>query len=460
MVWNWPLINVHFVGETDQSATPKRDEELVVDLSGWDTVTALSVNRVNEKLAEGMAGLVSNFSFAGNMFGTPHCGSGMFGPWRLLPSDPGDLVRLALPIPTGSVSAGSDPPIDLAGLTAIVQVSLELLSRDQDRSRNLVFSFHAAGMFGDDPKPGLVTPVGLTGAAAVLAELGETGTGIVLNGIANSLVTNASTLSFVFAQLNVVPPGTNSWLAPVRSAYCYAHTGAPGHPGYLMILSVITGRSCSTLPRNVAPGLLAGGGDLVFALSSEQFLTHVVGAALASALGGQASQSHLTYDRGRGSLVNTTAFGIKQIKQGALWYTPQVRALSATVVGDFLNVSVSGDCDLHADILMTYWVTSQPRMVFDPATAFISFIADPHPTSGHEVDIPWWFYLGGPIVRDITELVVTIITNGIATELAGELGSDKLVGWVTTPVRWPGIREIAVTNAVLDGCLSITGSVN
>jgi hypothetical protein len=134
-----------------------------------------------------------------------------------------------------------------------------------------------------------------------------------------------------------------------------------------------------------------------------------------------------------------------------------VDALSATVSGSVLGLSVSGDTDLGAGISMTYWVSSRPRLVFDADTASISFVADPNPTSGHDADVPWWFYLGGVIVAGITELVVTVIANGISNALGSRLGSVGLAAWAGASVHWPGVRGMAVDDAVLDGCLRVSG---
>ncbi|MCT9932152.1 TULIP family P47-like protein [Planotetraspora sp. A-T 1434] len=422
-------------------------------LSGWDTVTALSVESVNRILAE--RELIGDFSFAGDTFGTPYRGSGTLSAWRILPGDTGDLLRLALPIATGTVQAGSGRAIDLAGLTAVVTVSLELLPSDLSSGPgNLVFSLRKAAKTGDSPVPGVVTPVALTGPAATLAELGDLGQRTVLDGIAGSLADRASALSFVLAQVNLVPPGTGDPLAPVQAAYIYVRTR---DAGYVAVLGVTDTRDIARLPRTIEPELLADGREVVFGMSPELFLTAVVRPGLPQVFGGDASIADMVYDPAWGAIRNTSAFSIRSLKEGAIWYTPRVTFLSVSVIGGDLAVRVEGDCDLKAGISMTYWVTSQSRMVFDPASATISFTTDRDPKSGSEADIPLWFILGGILVEGITQLVVTIVSDDIAAALGSRGGITGLDQWGNRSVRWCGSRATVVERAALDECFFISG---
>ncbi|WP_185949702.1 TULIP family P47-like protein [Microbispora sp. KK1-11] len=83
--------------------------------------------------------------------------SARLGAWRVLPGDPGDLLRLALPIVAGGVAGGSGDVIELTGATAVVTVSLHLLPGEVGRPRDLAFDLTRAGRPGDVPVPGVVT---------------------------------------------------------------------------------------------------------------------------------------------------------------------------------------------------------------------------------------------------------------------------------------------------------------
>lgn len=428
-----------------------------MDLHGWDTVTTLSVESVNRMLAVRPQTPADELSFGGENFGTPYKGSARLGAWRVLPGDPGDLLRLALPIVTGGVAGGSGDVIDLTGTTAVVTVSLHLLPGDVGRPRDLVFDLTRAGRPGDVPVPGVVTPVALTGPAKVLDRLKETGRDIVVGAIAEHLVEHATALSYALAEVNLVAPGQGGRLNPVRSAFCYSRSLAPDDPGHIAVLSVTDGRDVSELPRIVDPELTTGGGEVTFAVSSKLFLTEMVRPGLPGVFGGDASVADLAYDPALRALRNTSTFSTRSLREGAIWYTPRVTSLTVGVVGGELAIRVEGDCDLKAGISMTYWVTGESRMVFDPASARISFVSDHEPRSGYQADVPFWYILGGPVVEGVTQLIVTIISKDLAGRLGSQEGPTGLDRWTSRSVQWRGARTVAVEHAALDGCFLLSG---
>jgi hypothetical protein len=427
-----------------------------MNIFGWDTVSVLSITCVNRSLANDSAMLLKAFQFSGNNFGTSYQGGGDFGAWRVLSGGSGELLRLALPITSGQIRGGTAEPIDLSGIEAIVDVSLRLLP--SGTKQDLVFSFGTAGRLGDAPRPDVVTPVGITGPASVIDALGDQGKELVLDGIASFLCADARALSYAFASINLVPPGAASWLAPASSSYCYIERPNPagGAPvGYLAILSVITRRPIGQLSRTVDPELLVG--DTAFAIAGDVFLAHVIQPTLPALFGGAAASDCFVFDAASHAIKQAKAFDIASVKEGLIRYDPRVTALSVTVVGGSVAMSIDGDCDLKAGISMTFWLRNQSRLIFDATTARVAFSADPRPQSGHQADVPWWFYGGGLLVEEITELVVKVIADGIASDLGERLGSVGLAAIAGQSVRWQGMSAFDVTGARLDGAFMISG---
>ncbi|MHA6758310.1 TULIP family P47-like protein [Streptacidiphilus sp. PAMC 29251] len=427
-----------------------------MNIYGWDTVSALSVETANSALAQNSNKLISDFKVSGETLSTPYDLQGEFGPWRIVPGGSGNLLRLAVPIAAGTVRPGAAAGIDLAGCTALVDVSLELLPAPDGHSQDLVFALHQAGQLGDQGRPGVITPVGLQGPGATSAALGAVGTGLVLNGVAESLAANAHAVSFVFASLNPMAPGAGSWLAPVHSAFLYQET--VGGAGHLAILSTTTDRDVSGLQHTVDPELLAGGGELAFAMSTDLFLTHLVAPGLPQVFGGGANPGCFGYDPAKHVITAAHGFGTSSVKEGAIWYTPQVTSLSLGVVGGALALSVNGNCDLKAGISMDWWITSQYSMRYAPAGQSISFSPDQGSRSGHTAHIPWWFWAGGPLVESITQIVVTMISDSLAGVLSGRLGSTGLGTMAATSVHWQGVQAFNATSARLDGALMVNGN--
>ena len=427
-----------------------------MNIYGWDTVTALSVGAVNRALAANSKQLIQEFKVSGSTFGNSYQLQGEFGAWQVVPGGSGNLLRLAVPIVAGSIQPGAGAAVDLAGSTAVVEISLDLLPTADGRSQHLVFALHQAAQTGATPQPGVVTPITLTAPAPATAALGPLGVSLVLDGVAAAMAADAAAVSYVLAAVNLVPPASNSWLTPVESSYVYEEVSGGG--AYLAVLSTVSSRDISQLARTVDPELFAGGGDAAFAISEDLFLEQLIRPALPQVFGGSANAGCFGYDPVKHVITAAHQFGIAEVKEGAIWYTPNVTTLSLGVVGGSLAMAVNGNCDLKAGISMDFWVTSQYPMQYQAATAKISFGGDPHANSGHSASIPWWFWAGGLLVEAITQIVVSVITDSLASDLSSRIGSVGLAALAGQPVTWQGMSQFEVTGARLDGSLMISGN--
>jgi hypothetical protein len=424
-----------------------------MELHGWDTVSALSATAANRALAANSQRLITHFQVSGSTLSGDYELQGEFGPWQIVPGGSGSLLRLALPIAAGTIRPDGGASIDLAGSSAVVDVSLQLLPAP-DR-QDLVFDLAKAGQVGGAAGPGVVSPVHLDAPPATRTALGDTGTRLVLDGVAEALAANADTVSFVFASLSLVPSGGTGWLTPASMAFVYAEVAGGG--GQLCVLGSSSDQGAATLPHDVDPELFAGGGSLAFAISADLFLTKLISPSLPGVFGGGADSGCFGYDPARHVITAAHPFDTQSVKEGAIWYTPRVTSLSVGTVGSFLTFAGRGDCDLKAGISMSWWITSQYRMGFDPAGPSIFFSGDPNPQSGHTADIPWWFWIGGVLVEEITEIVVQEIADSLAGELNGHLGTQGLGALAAQPVHWQGAPDFRVTGARLNDALMING---
>ncbi|MEV0094835.1 TULIP family P47-like protein [Streptomyces sp. NPDC050738] len=427
-----------------------------MNIYGWDTVSALSIDAANRSLAQNSARLVTQFKVSGETLGTSYELQGEFGTWRIVPGGSGNILRVVVPIAAGTIRPASAGPVDLAGSSALVDVSLELLPTADGRSQNLVFAMHQAGRVGVPSIPGVVTPVRLNASPATANTLGPVGEGLVLNAVAGALAAHASEVSFVFASLNLVPPASGSWLTPVRSAFVYQEPR--GRSGQLVIMSVTTDRDISRLEHTVDPELFATGDELAFAMSQDLLLTKLIAPALPQVFGGGSGPGCFGYDAGRHIITAARRFATNSVKEGAIWYTPQVGSLSVGVVGGQLALAVSGDCDLKAGISMNWWITGQYPMAFDRTGQRVSFANSTGSRSGHSASIPWWFWAGGPLVEAITEVVVTMIADSLAGDLSAHLGSVGLGSLAAQSVHWQGARAFSASLARLNGALMVNGT--
>ncbi|MFE0460267.1 TULIP family P47-like protein [Kitasatospora sp. NPDC058965] len=429
-----------------------------MNIFGWDTVCALTIETANSALKRSAGHLVTEFKYTGHSFSTDFDLHGVFGAWQIVPGGSGSLLRLALPFATGAVVPAGAAGVDLSGCTAVLDIALELLPAPGGGATHLVFALHGAQEQGAAARPGTVTPVHLDGPAELLGRLGAIGQGLVLNGVAAALAAHADQVSFVFASLDPIGAAADAWLAPVRSAFLYLETG--GGRGWLTVLSTTTDRDTGRLQHTVDPELLAAGPQLALAVSPELFLRNLIAPGLPQVFGGSADPGCFGLDPNGPAITAAHAFSVRSVKEGAIWYTPRVTQLRIGVVGGALAVSISGDCDLKAGITMSWWSTSQHTVRFDPAGQRLVVDGDPNARSGHSASIPWWFWGGGLIVEGITQAVVAVIAEDLGSALDSRMGSVGLGALPARSVHWLDSAGSAVTTAHLNGALVLGGTLS
>lgn len=160
-----------------------------------------------------------------------------------------------------------------------------------------------------------------------------------------------------------------------------------------------------------------------FAGSVPLFHERLVRPALAEVLCTDPAEADLRYDPNRGGLVDRGMFAATPVASGSGWYAPLVTAVTAVVLGDALGVSVRGECDLGAGILLGFHVTARCALVTGPVHGDVTFAPDPEPDVRHAADIPWWFGRGARLVDEITGSVTTAVAHELPDALNTRLAA-------------------------------------
>jgi hypothetical protein len=424
---------------------------------GWDTVYALGIEKVNAVLASRRDQLILAFdSQAGE--GLPVSAQGEFGDWAVVTGGSGSILHLRLTISSGTYRLASENPVrelPLSGVGLTVAVQLKLLPSTSDpKLQELRFDIATAGEMGDKPAPGVITPVALHDPSGKFTEVDKA----LLSAMLTSFIAaNANRISFVFATINLVPPGENSWLTPVRSAYAYADRS--GTSGMLAILSVTTDRNIADLPRGIDAALLTHSYDAAFAISRDLFLGNVIWPNLPQVFGNGTSMG--SFALRDGALVNTTTVALDGIKVGAITYHPEVRQLSITTSADGLASAYAGETNLKAGISMTYFVNPRNQATYDARNKTLSFRPDPNPVSGHEADIPWYWWFAGLVVKPVVDAIVTLIASRIAEAITQDAG--QRISFTRNPptsIRWSGTGSLDVQEATVSGGFYMRGNLS
>jgi hypothetical protein len=417
-------------------------------MNGWDTIYALNIANANQALANSLSKLIPTVQERISGALGDYAVSVEFGPWQIALGGSSQLINLQVPIAGGSITPNGGKPVSLKGMTPMFSVSLKLLAGGP-QMQELCFDFARAGTLGQPAAAGVVVPMGFVGPAP-----DPTIGALTLNAIATGLVAQAAKLAFAFAQINLVPPGTNSWLAPCHLNYAFFNN----HNGQAFLAILSTTGDASKLPVTVDPQLTAGG-TAGFAFSLPLFFRNCVIPGMVATLPDKSTASFTLNANVPPQIVlrNGASVGLGGVKVGAINYYPSMDSFTATPGVNQMQVSVSGGCDVYAGLSMSWNAQVTNQFVFNAQNQTIEFTASASPSVNHDIHIPWYWWTIAPVITGIADGVATLIGNGIASFIGGRVGAGLMSAAPPASIQFAGMKQFHVTGAVFDGAVILTG---
>jgi len=419
-----------------------------MNIYGWDTVYAVDIDVANQALASSLSQLVSHVS-------EPVAGAlgnftveATFGAWQIAVGGSLELLNLKIPITKGAVIPNGKTGVSLDGCIAEFQVSLRLLPA-AGQQQKLVFDMSRAGAVGDTPRPGVIVPLGFAGKGPSDPSAAP----IALNGLAKALAANASSIAFAFATINLVPPATNSWLAPKNLVYLFFQGQKRG---YLALLS--TAGDPSKLSKVVDPELIGAGAQAGFAISLPLYYGNSLIAALAATLPGSSIGSFAVSGDQPPRINLTRSIGMKSMRVGAIDYSPSIDSYTAIPGFNQLTMNASGSCDLGGGCSMTWNASNGTcNFVFDKNAQTIRFVPGNGMTMSRGVSVPWYYFFGGLIAYGIAQTVAQIVGSELTSSIGGGLSGGILSSAPPTSIQFAGMRPFAASDAKFDGAVILIG---
>ncbi len=415
---------------------------------GWDTVFATTVEHINAALAKGTKQLVTEFSFELEGYRMEGC----FGAWQVVPGGAGKLLHVRLPIARGTLTDPREKTADLAGVSVVVEIALQLLPASPSQPLHNVLRFD---LRGDSDAKGVTT----VGVDAPVGRLDSVQQAMLKQAVPMCLTANAAAITFVLSSVDMVQPGSGSPLAPVQSSFYYAELD--DKRAFFSMLSVSDARSIAKLDHKIDPALLSTTETGFYAMAPDLLMRAVVQPMLPKLFPGTTA-AMFKYNPDARSVQNTATFPMPSVHSGALDYVPIVNSLLLTSFNDGIACSVTGSCDMGLGIQCTFGVHAQNKLVFDGKTRALSFARDANPTVTHDFSIPWYDYLIPGILGigdGILALVVDLVANGIADGLQRASADFSLARDTPQSVHWAGMESFQVESAGMANAFFMRGKL-
>ncbi len=448
-----------------------------MNLSGWHTVATINESAANAQLAANLADVLQDFSYAGTdpISGMPYKITGTFGPWKVVPGGSGVYVHMALPLVTGTL-AGAGAAHDLAGASVVVNVLLTLLpAKAGDNTSELRFAFAEPATSTATAAADLVTGVSCTVPSDKVIEP------TVQDAVVGCLLANGGGVTYVFARIGLLGPGTPSWLVPTHSAFAYQQPIGAGE-GSLAIFSMTAGVNeppplppgwpyawlpyrppAPSLTTLVPTGLISLTQPLSFAMASDLFMQFILLPIMPNVFA-NTTAANFTSIAGCG-IILVSSFNTASVKYGLLYYHPSISALTTTLSANQLTTVVSGSCGLKlTNASVSFTLTFVNGINYDAGTNSLTFSTEPAPAPVTSQDVPWYDYLegglgiGAAIIAIIIKTMFPAITNSVVANLSSAANGIVFTRTAPVPVAWGGLGTFAVKNAEVSDAFFIQGS--
>ncbi|HRI72197.1 MAG TPA: hypothetical protein PK156_48520, partial [Polyangium sp.] len=200
-----------------------------MDTYGYDYVYALTKDKVNELLAQNLASVNMPLDYTNkdSVTGAVTTIHVTLSPWSMANGSQNRLVKLNVPIKSGSLSITGLPGVngewDMTGVTMLIEVNLGWMGPEDTQELNgqgaltqLVFSPTKSPSVND---PGYVAIIDVIDPSKKLT---TAAIGMLKQIAQEAFYENRANLQYIFASVVPTPTGTSTWLRPVKWQYYVA----------------------------------------------------------------------------------------------------------------------------------------------------------------------------------------------------------------------------------------------
>jgi hypothetical protein len=336
---------------TTVAATP-------IDMYGWDTVFAIRLPDVNTAIAkyatENPGRIPTSWAESMQFGSATISGAGPLQNWRLVSGGDGTTVRMAIDLPSGTVTlaTGGQTPVDYPFTQGVVTflVNLQFIPRagaaQGPITNDLQVTNTISGVqvnFNSPSQPDQV----VTDAMPQLMQ--------------KWLLANLSAFEFVFASvnLNTIADHANwQWLMPTSTAYAYKQRGlyAEDQDCFLGVLCTTNGRSSTNLQAALDTAAVPDGARAGFVLGATAFLENVMWPRVAQAFDGAAQTDFAMSPNSDGTYSLHNVNEVKMTIQNKDFTVPANNFIVTIGAGDLVSqfIDIKHNVSPGIDLYLNY----------------------------------------------------------------------------------------------------------
>lgn len=389
----------------------------VAQNNGWDLVSVVKRDYMNTRLANEWSKNQVTISFAEEDISV-NC---VFSPFQIIEGGSGKNLRILLPIKDGTYQ-NAKKVISLDGINLVISCTLgvkhsanqteelifymkelknlpetELMTEEQT---NLILKQRMLSLSNDEA--GAVYPIEVIDTANRLSSLERH---VLLNGVCIELIKHPEKLAFIFARINLLGSTSGNWLYPAVYTYHYLDAA----PGYLAMLAMCRPGDISKKSTEIAFVLKEPSHNSLVSISSYWYMENLLIPSFKSFLEPGRPYRFIMEN---GIFHNTEPLKVRKLIRQGIYYYPVIQALNARIVNDELSIQVNGNCDLHADIHMTYQIQLyiKPKL----SNGSIQFYLSRPTQFSRSYHVPLYLQM----LLGIAEIIAKFLSENIVTQLS------------------------------------------
>lgn len=413
-------------------------EVINIDIKGWDFITVIDINTVNEELAKNSDLLITDFKYEKDGLSI----IGKIDQWKIVTGGSDKIIRFECEFSSCTVSitnkAGETTTYSADGIIPVLEMQLSFLN-DSNANTKLKLNLKVVGSCVGDTTDGAVTIV----SPDITGKVTTTDTpelwGLLNTNLPNGFIENKDQLQYVFASISKSIDPSVSWMMPVKYTYAYKER-SDNNGGYLAIF-------CMTSDKNIPEtgldsSLLDDDHSIFYFISSELFMKNIILPAITNSFKGTCASDYNCDANGKITLCDGKTINCDAVTYGLIDYYPVLNTLTAVLENDHIKMDTSGKFDVTG--LLNAYVdisaSSKLESTFNQDTQEFCITTVSH-SSDYDKHVPWYDYVfaavAGLVIAAIVDVIIALVTDGISDSVKASIETQgNFISGIPDVILW------------------------